>query len=92
MHPYIAIFATVFLAELADKTQIATVLFAADGQNDPKFVFIAASLALVVSTAIAVALGTMAERYLTAIPLKLIAGLGFMAIGGWTVFEHFKAA
>jgi len=92
MQPYIVIFTTVFMAELADKTQFATVLFASDGRYNPWFVFIAAALALTVSTGLAVLLGTVAERYLTAIPLKLIAGLGFIAIGGWTVWEHFRAA
>jgi len=91
MHPLLVIFATVFLAELGDKTQLATVLFAADKQASPMLVFLAAAAALVASTAIAVMLGTMAERYLTMIPLKLIAGIGFMVIGAWTVWGHFNA-
>jgi len=83
------IFATVFLAELGDKTQLATLLFATDRQHHPVGVFLAAALALVASTAIAVALGTMAERYLSMIPLKPIAGAGFVAIGLWTLWDHF---
>lgn len=55
-------------------------------------VFLAAAGALVASTAIAVALGTMAERYLAMIPLKLIAGVGFVAIGLWTLADYFRAA
>jgi len=51
-------------------------------------VFCAAALALVASTAIAVSLGTLAERYLTMVPLKLIAGIGFILIGCWTVWGH----
>lgn len=87
----IAIFITIFLAELGDKTQLATMLFASDGEQKPWLVFMAASLALVASTAIAVLLGTIASKYLAVIPLKLIAGVGFIAIGSWTIFEHFKA-
>lgn len=90
MQPLWVIFITVFLAELGDKTQLATVLFAADRAHHPFLVFAAAAGALIASTAIAVALGTLAERYLSMIPLKLIAGLGFIAIGGWTVAEHFR--
>ena len=90
MQQLLPIFVTVFLAELGDKTQLATLLFASDGKSTPFGVFIAAAAALVVSTAIAVALGTFAERYLAALPLKLIAGIGFIAIGFWTVGEHFK--
>jgi putative Ca2+/H+ antiporter (TMEM165/GDT1 family) len=90
MSQLLAIFITVFLAELGDKTQLATVLFAADAKAPPWAVFLAAAGALVVSTAIAVALGSAAERYLARIPLKLIAGIGFVIIGAWTIFGHFR--
>ena len=85
------IFVTVFLAELGDKTQLATVLFASNKDHSPFLVFLAAATALIASTALAVVLGHAAGKYLDMIPLKLIAGLGFIAIGIWTVFEHFKA-
>jgi putative Ca2+/H+ antiporter (TMEM165/GDT1 family) len=90
MSQLIIIFITVFLAELGDKTQLATVLFASDGRNNPVLVFAAASGALVLSAGLAVLLGVAAERWLAMVPLKLIAGLGFIAIGAWTVWEHFK--
>lgn len=83
------IFATVFLAELGDKTQLATLLFATGKAHHPLSVFVAASLALIATTAIAVALGSMAERYLALVPLKLIAGIGFIAIGALTLRDHF---
>lgn len=92
MSQILAIFATVFLAELGDKTQLATVLFAA-GKETPAFtVFLAAAAALVLSTACAVALGVAAERYLTVLPLKLIAGAGFVALGLWTIWDHVQSA
>ena len=84
------IFGTVFLAELGDKTQLATVLFAAERDTKPLLVFVAAAGALVASTALAVVLGTTAERYLTMVPLKLLAGVGFVAIGLWTILGHFN--
>ena len=87
-----SIFAAVFLAELGDKTQIATLLFASDRNLDPWLVFLAAASALVVTTAIAVLLGNLAGRYLSMVPLKLIAGAGFVAIGVWTLAEHFRTA
>lgn len=93
MRGVLTIFVTVFLAELGDKTQLATLLFASnENAPSPWLVFFAAAGALVLSTAIAVALGTAAERYLTMVPLKLIAGLGFIAIGVWTVASHFRGA
>jgi putative Ca2+/H+ antiporter (TMEM165/GDT1 family) len=84
------IFVTVFLAELGDKTQLATLLFAAERQQNPFWVFAAAATALVASSALAVALGSAAQQHLTAFPLKLIAGIGFILIGVWTIFCHFR--
>ncbi|MEZ5895186.1 MAG: TMEM165/GDT1 family protein [Parvularculaceae bacterium] len=92
MKIFLTIFLSVFLAELGDKTQLATMLFASDARTSHLMVFAAASAALVVSTAVAVALGAAAERYLAFMPLKLIAGLGFVVIGGFLVFEHFSKA
>jgi putative Ca2+/H+ antiporter (TMEM165/GDT1 family) len=92
MSHLIAIFATVFLAELGDKTQLATVLFAAGRESPPVMVFIAAAAALVLATALAVVLGIAAERYLSVVPLKLIAGVGFVALGLWTIWDHLRAA
>ncbi len=89
MKAFIAIFLSVFLAELGDKTQLATMLFAADGRTSHLTVFAAAALALVAATGLAVVLGAAAERWLAFLPLKLIAGAGFLLIGGYLVFEHF---
>ncbi|MEQ8355459.1 MAG: TMEM165/GDT1 family protein [Kiloniellaceae bacterium] len=92
MSEIIVIFATVFLAELGDKTQLATLLFAADKTSSPLVVFAAAAAALVLSTGLAVLLGVAAERYLSVLPLKLIAGGGFVTIGLWTIWDHLQAA
>lgn len=91
MQQVVIIFITVFLAEPGDKTQLATVLFASDKQLSPLLVFVAAAGALIASTAIAVTLGTFAEAYLSRVPLQLIAGIGFVAIGVWTMWGHFSA-
>jgi putative Ca2+/H+ antiporter (TMEM165/GDT1 family) len=85
-----SIFAIVFLAELGDKTQLATLLFASDRNLHPVLVFLAAAGALVVATGLAVAVGNYGARYLEALPLKLLAGIGFIAIGGWSILEHFR--
>jgi len=85
-----AIFAAVFVAELGDKTQLATILFASDRSVHPLHVFLSAASALVLSTGLAVLIGSQAARYLDVVPLKLIAGLGFIAIGCWALFEHAK--
>ena len=92
MQSFLAVFTVVFLAELGDKTQIAALLFAANAERHPITVFLAASLALVMSTAIAVALGAATERYANFIPLKLLAGVGFILVGVWSISEHFRNA
>jgi putative Ca2+/H+ antiporter (TMEM165/GDT1 family) len=81
----------VFLAELGDKTQLATLLFASKGSHHPALVFAAAAGALCLSTALAVLLGHAGGQYLTRVPVKLIAGIGFIAIGLWTLYGHFNA-
>ena len=89
---FLTVFLSVFLAELGDKTQLATVLFASDDRQNKWLIFAAASGALILSSAIAVLLGSAAERWLSALPLKLIAGLGFVGIGLFLVLGHFRAA
>ena len=83
---------TIFLAELGDKTQIATVLFASDERQNPWLVFLASSLALTAASGLAVLLGASAERFLSALPLKLIAGGGFVLIGLMMIVAHLRAA
>ena len=87
----IAVFFAVLLAELGDKTQIASAAFAA---NDPKRafgVFVAASAALVASTAAAVFLGHIAGDQLQRLPLKLITGVIFIALGVLAILDHVRA-
>ena len=87
----VAIFTTVFLAELGDKTQLATLLFASDSRQHPALVFAAAAGALCLSTAIAVLLGSVAGVYLARLPMKLIAGIGFILLGLWMVYGRVRA-
>lgn len=84
---FATVFATVFVAELGDKTQLATMLFAAKGAASKWQVFAAASLALVVSTALGVLAGELIGRFVSEKALHWIAGLGFLAIGAWTLWR-----
>lgn len=80
------IFGTVFMAELGDKTQLATLLFAADEKHGAAWVFLAAAAALIASTALGVGAGRLVVHYLDTRHLSLIAGAGFVAIGAWTLW------
>ncbi|MGH7255878.1 MAG: TMEM165/GDT1 family protein [Nitrospirales bacterium] len=81
------VFLTVFLAELGDKTQLATLLFAADTRLSRTGVFLAASGALLLSTLLAVALGDALSRVVPLRLLKMIAGVGFVIIGAWVLWD-----
>ena len=81
------VFGTVFLAELGDKTQLATLLFSTKESVSLVTVFIGASLALTLATAIAVIGGSLISQYVDPKYLSYAAGLGFVLIGIWTVWQ-----
>lgn len=79
------VFASVFVAELGDKTQLATLLFAADKDVSKLTVFAGASMALIVASGIGVLAGSMISQYISEKYLHYTAGIGFIAIGIWTL-------
>ena len=83
----LVVFGSVLLAELGDKTQLATVLFASREQTGIVSVFVGASLALIFSTAIAVTAGAALARYVDPRYLTWAAGAGFIVIGTWILWR-----
>jgi putative Ca2+/H+ antiporter (TMEM165/GDT1 family) len=79
------IFAAVFVAELGDKTQLSTLLFAADREVSRWTIFAGASAALVAASAIGVLAGSLLSQYINPRYLHYLAGAGFVAIGVWTL-------
>ena len=88
MKSLFVIFASVLIAELGDKTQLATMLYATDKSVRPISVFVAASSALIVSTLLAVLFGSTITRFVPETTLKLIAGIAFIAVGIWTIVSR----
>jgi putative Ca2+/H+ antiporter (TMEM165/GDT1 family) len=84
---FVTVFGTVFLAELGDKTQLATVLFASRSTVGLWTIFIAASAALVLTSAIGVAAGAVISEYVNPRHLSYAAGVGFIVIGAWTIYQ-----
>jgi len=82
---FLTVFTTVFVAELGDKTQLATLLYAAEASHPKLTVFVAASAALVLTSALGVLAGSALSHYLDPRLLRWIAGLGFVAIGVFTL-------
>ncbi len=84
---FLTVFATVFIAELGDKTQLATMLFAADKEVSKLTVFFGASLALIVTTFIGVIAGGSICDYVSEKHLHYFAGICFIGIGMWTLIK-----
>ncbi|MEQ8660558.1 MAG: TMEM165/GDT1 family protein [Gammaproteobacteria bacterium] len=83
----LTVFTTVFIAELGDKTQLATLLFAADREVSKWAVFVGASAALIAASAIGVLAGGLVAEHVSPRHLQIVAGLGFVAIGLWTLLR-----
>lgn len=73
-------FGAVFLAELGDKTQLATLSLAA-GSTSRWAVFAGSALALCATSAIAVAAGDLVGRLVSPLVLRRLAGAAFLALG-----------
>jgi putative Ca2+/H+ antiporter (TMEM165/GDT1 family) len=84
-------FGSIFLAELGDKTQLATLGFAA-GKNTLVPVFIASSLALVTSSLLATLLGSTLARVLPIRWVHLGAGIIFIVLGALLVVRTIRAS
>ena len=84
---FVTVFGTVFLAELGDKTQLATLLYAADAPTARVTVFAAAASALVLTSALGVLAGGVISAWVSPRGLRWAAGAGFVAIGLWILLR-----
>ena len=82
---FVTVFSTVFVAELGDKTQLATMLYAADGSHSKMTVFLASAAALILTSALGVLAASVLAKYLDPRIIRWVAGIGFMAVGAWTL-------
>ncbi len=76
----ITTFTTVFLAELGDKTQLATVAISGTS-NKPLAVFLGSASALVFASLLGVIAGGSIATMIPSNVLKILASLGFLLIG-----------
>ena len=84
---FLTVFVAVLIAELGDKTQIATLLFSTNKDYPKILIFLAAASALIASTGIAVLLGDTITNYINPKILSWMAGAGFIVIGVWTIVK-----
>jgi len=73
-------FALIFVAELGDKTQLTTMLLAAESKS-PVAVFLGAALALAASALLAVLFGSAITRVVPVQYIRYGAGAFFIIIG-----------
>lgn len=85
---FATVFATIFVAELGDKTQLATLLYASDASHPKLTVFLASASALVVTSALGVLGGSILAEYVNPRAIRWVAGLGFIAVGAWIILAR----
>jgi putative Ca2+/H+ antiporter (TMEM165/GDT1 family) len=81
----LATFGMVFLAELGDKTQVATFCLSAECDGARLSVFLGSAVALVLSSLLAVFLGDTVGRWIPPAAIKFAAGAFFLVAGIWTL-------
>jgi putative Ca2+/H+ antiporter (TMEM165/GDT1 family) len=85
---FATVFSTVFIAELGDKTQLATLLYASDASHPKMTVFVASAAALIATSGIAVLAGSLVSEHIDPKIVRWVAGLGFMAVGVWILLAR----
>tara|TARA_Y100001968_G_scaffold329126_1_gene377752 strand:- start:1410 stop:1769 length:360 start_codon:yes stop_codon:yes gene_type:complete len=76
----ISSFSTIFLAELGDKTQIATLMLSAQSGR-PIIIFLGASLALIATSLLGVLIGRWISNNLPRQRFTLVAGIIMLSLG-----------
>ena len=88
---FVTVFASVFAAEMADKTQLVTLLYAADREVSKWLVFAASASALVATSALGVLAGTALAQFVNPRMMAVIAGSAFIVIGLFTLQQGLRA-
>jgi len=73
-------FGLIFLAELGDKTQLTTMMLAAQTRS-PLSVFLGATLALALTSLLGAALGGFVTNYIPTRYIHMAAGIAFLILG-----------
>ena len=88
---FLLTFGTLFLAELGDKTQLATIALVTEHRN-PLMVFLGASLALALVTLLGAVFGQALVQVIPPRYLRIASGVVFVAIGAWVLFDALRSA
>jgi putative Ca2+/H+ antiporter (TMEM165/GDT1 family) len=88
---FATVFATTFLAEIGDKTQLAVVTFTCNARS-PVSVFLGGALALVLTTLLAVLVGTGLQKVMPLKALHVSAAVAFVVIGVLLLVKALRGA
>ena len=86
---FITTFTTIFIAELGDKTQIATLMLSAES-GKPIIVFIGSSLALISSSVVGVLIGKWLSKQISPTKFALFTGALMILISIFLAYETFQ--
>ena len=87
---FITSFTTIFIAELGDKTQIATLMLSAESGH-PIIVFIGSSVALISSSLVGVLIGKWLAKKIAPSKFAFFTGLLMIIISIFLAFDIIKA-
>lgn len=85
MRLFATVFFTIFVAELGDKTQLATLLYASDAAHPKMTIFAASASALVLTSALGVLGGSLIGEYVSPKVVRWVAGFSFIGVGLWVL-------
>ena len=86
---FITTFTTIFIAELGDKTQIATLMLSAES-GKPIIVFLGSSLALISSSVVGVLIGKWLSKKISPSKFALFTGTLMIIISLFLAYDTFK--
>ena len=86
---FITTFTTIFIAELGDKTQIATLMLSAES-GKPIIVFLGSSLALISSSVVGVLIGKWLSKKISPSKFTLFTGALMILISIFLAYDSFK--
>jgi len=86
---FIATFTTIFIAELGDKTQIATLMLSAES-GKPIIVFLGSSLALISSSIVGVLIGKWLSKKISPDKFTLFTGVLMILVSLYLAYDTFK--
>jgi len=89
--PFFTTIVLFFLAEMGDKTQLATAALAARFQNLP-WIVVGTTAGMLLADGLAVFFGDRLSRWISPLWMRRVAAALFLATGIWTLAETFLAA